>query len=61
MAFVHGLGQRIRNPRANPDHRRPFETALAGRNGGGVADHGHDVAMPASLGAQNAKPFSVLL
>jgi hypothetical protein len=26
-----------------------------------VADHGHDVAMPARLGAQNAKPFSVLL
>jgi hypothetical protein len=28
---------------------------LAGRDGCGVADHGHDVTMPAHLGAQNAK------
>ena len=28
---------------------------LAGRNGGGMADHGHQVAMPARLDPQNAK------
>ena len=28
---------------------------FAGRNGRGVANHGHDITMPARLGAQNAK------
>ena len=28
---------------------------LAGRNGCGMADHGHDITMPARLGAQNAE------
>jgi hypothetical protein len=28
---------------------------LARRNGCGVANHGHDITMPARLGAQNAK------
>ena len=28
---------------------------LAGGNGCGMANHGHDVTMPARLGAQNAK------
>src|SRR5262249_17475070 len=28
---------------------------LAGGNGCGIANHGHDVTMPARLGAQNAK------
>ena len=28
---------------------------FAGRNGCGVADHGHNVTMPARLGTQNAK------
>ena len=28
---------------------------LAGRNGCGMADHGHDITMPARLGPQNAE------
>jgi hypothetical protein len=28
---------------------------LAGRNGCGMADHGHGITMPARLGAQNAE------
>jgi hypothetical protein len=28
---------------------------LAGRNGCGVTNHGHDVTIPARLGTQNAK------
>ena len=28
---------------------------LTGGNGGGMANHGHDVAMPARLGTQNAE------
>ena len=28
---------------------------LAGRNGRGMADDGHDITMPARLGAQNAE------
>src|SRR5262249_20429733 len=30
---------------------------LAGRNGCGVTHHGHDVTIPARLGAHNAKPL----
>jgi len=28
---------------------------LAGRNGGGMADDGHDITMPTRLGPQNAE------
>ena len=33
---------------------------LSGRDRCGVPNHGHDLAMTAHLGAQNAKPFSAL-
>jgi hypothetical protein len=35
----------------------PDADPLAGRNGCGVANHGHHVTMAAGFGAQNAKPI----
>ena len=44
MAFVHRLGQRIRNPRANPDHRSFFDAELHGDRVGGLEADAADVA-----------------
>ena len=47
MALVHGLGQRIGNPGANPDHRRLFDTELHGDGVGGLEADTADIARQA--------------
>ena len=61
-AVGRGRGRRAEEPRfellavgAVVDPFARGGDPLAGRNGCGMADHGHDIAMPARLGAQNAE------
>ena len=44
MAFVHGLGQRIGNPRANPDRRGLLDAELHRNGVGGLEPDAADVA-----------------
>ena len=44
MPLVHGLGQRIGNPSANPDHRRFLDTELHGDGVGGLEADAPDIA-----------------
>ena len=44
MPLVHGLGQRIGNPGADADHRRPFDAELHGDGVGGLEPDAPDIA-----------------
>ena len=44
MPLVHGLGQRIGNASANPDHRRFLDTELHGDGVGGLEANAPDIA-----------------
>src|SRR5215813_6022481 len=60
-AVIHSPAEMVASgsrPRANGLTTAPMARGrdpLAGGNGCGIANHGHDVTMPARLGAQNAK------
>src|SRR5215470_16682045 len=44
MALIHPFGQRIGNPRTNPDHRRLFDAELYGNRVGGLETNATNIA-----------------
>src|SRR5262249_35313476 len=53
MALIHPFGQRIGNPRTNPDHRSLFDAELHGNRVGGLETNATNIAREPAPGLRH--------